>query len=96
MANSANLSGVRQPKAITHPVTQGAAHRPLPELPAWKAFVVQFSRDASTQAAVFAGRVEHLSSGRRARFGSAEELVTVLGALLDELGTAPDVDGSLD
>lgn len=77
-----------------HPVAQGASGKLLPELPAWKAFVVQFSRDANTQSAVFAGRVEHLSSGRRARFGSAEELVSILTKLLDELGTVPDADGS--
>ncbi len=59
-------------------------NKPLPELPAWKAFVVQFTRDAGRMG-VFAGRVEHLSSGRRARFNSPEELVTILGNLLDEL-----------
>ncbi len=87
---------MRQPKTTTHPATQGGSRKPLPELPAWKAFVVQFSREASTPAAVFAGRVEHLSSGRRARFGSAEELVTILAKLLDELGTVPEADGSED
>lgn len=59
---------------------------PAPELPAWKAFVVQFSREAGTPAGIFSGRVEHLSSGRRARFSSEEELLTVLGKLLDDLG----------
>jgi len=59
----------------------------VPELPAWKAFVVQFSRDVGTQPGVFAGRVEHLSSGRRARFNSTDELLALLKKLLDELGT---------
>ena len=59
-----------------------------PALPAWKAFVVQFSRDAKDTAS-FSGRVEHLNSGRRAHFNSADELLTVLARLLAELGHAP-------
>lgn len=51
--------------------------------------MVQFTRDAG-QAGIFAGRVEHLSSGRRGRFNSAEELLTILGNLLNELGVASD------
>ncbi len=57
-----------------------------PALPAWKAFVVQFSREAEGVTGRFSGRVEHLSSGRRAHFDSPEELVAVLRRLLDELG----------
>lgn len=85
---------------MTHPkFTRGGAgegpHRkPIPELPAWKAFVVQFSREANAQAGVFSGRVEHLSSGRRARFCSTDELVAILGKLLDDLDTESDVEGS--
>jgi hypothetical protein len=55
-------------------------------LPAWKAFVVQFSREAGTEAGIFAGRVEHLSSGRRARFHSSDELLTLLEKVLGEFG----------
>jgi hypothetical protein len=62
----------------------GAAQ--VPELPAWKAFVVQFSRDAGASSGICAGRVEHLSSGRRARFASSDELFAVLSRLLAELG----------
>jgi hypothetical protein len=57
-----------------------------PALPAWKAFVVQFSSDADLRGGHCAGRIEHLNSGRRAPFNSADELVQVLGKLLDELG----------
>ncbi len=57
-----------------------------PALPAWKAFVVQFSYDSRSQGATFSGRVEHLSSGRRAQFASPEHLVALLRTLLDELG----------
>lgn len=56
-----------------------------PALPAWKAFVVQFSRETGAEVGTFSGRVEHLNSGRRARFGSAEELLTILRKLLSDI-----------
>jgi hypothetical protein len=60
-----------------------------PALPAWKAFVVQFSRESEgRKGAVFAGRVEHLSSGRRARFNSPDELLRTLQTLLEELASS--------
>jgi hypothetical protein len=59
-----------------------------PGLPAWKAFVVQFSSECETTGGAFSGRVEHLSSGRRAHFQSPEELIATLQQLLAELGRA--------
>ena len=56
-----------------------------PTLPAWKAFAVQFSYETSTRTGVFSGRVEHLNSGRRARFASRRELLATLERLLDEI-----------
>jgi hypothetical protein len=56
-----------------------------PAFPAWRAFVVQFTRASEGLPETFSGRVEHLSSGRRARFESPEELVATLRRLLDEL-----------
>ena len=56
-----------------------------PELPAWKAFVVQFGREAGSRGP-FSGRVEHLSSGRRSRFATKDELIDALARLLDEIG----------
>ena len=41
-----------------------------PELPTGKAFVVQLSRETSPTLEPFAGRVEHLATGRRLRFES--------------------------
>jgi hypothetical protein len=58
----------------------------VPSLPVWKAFVVQFSRETNPRTRTFSGRVEHMSSGRRARFASGQELLAVLGKLLVELG----------
>ena len=64
----------------------GPCSAEVPALPAWKAFVVQFSRESGPETAVLAGRIEHLSSGRRAHFHSAGELVAALQRLLAELG----------
>lgn len=57
-----------------------------PGLPAWRAFVVQFSRQTEPATNSLSGRVEHLSSGRRAHFESSEELLAALCRLLQELG----------
>jgi len=59
-----------------------------PALPAWRAFVVQFTREREDLPGAFSGRIEHLSSGRQARFESPEELVVTLRRLLHELGKA--------
>lgn len=91
---SAIVANVRQPKVTARPATHAPPRKPLPELPAWKAFVVQFTREAGTPAGIFAGRVEHLRSGRRARFASTEELLAVLKKALDEVGTTTDVERS--
>ena len=39
-----------------------------PELPTEKAFVVQLTRETGPSLEPFAGRVEHVASGRRLRF----------------------------
>ena len=64
-----------------------------PALPAWKAFVVQFGRDADLSAGQCDGRIEHLTSGRRVEFHSSEELLQALRGLLQSLG---DVAESVD
>jgi hypothetical protein len=53
-------------------------------LPPWKAFVVQLTNDTKPDSGIFAGRVEHLGSGRRERFSSGKELVATLLRLLAE------------
>lgn len=55
----------------------------VPALPAWKAFAVQFSKGSGGGDAAFSGRVEHLQSGRRAAFGSRDELLEALERMLD-------------
>jgi len=54
-----------------------------PALPAWKAFVVQFSQRRTGD--IFSGRLEHLHSGRRVEFASREELIGALERLLAEI-----------
>ena len=54
-------------------------------LPVWKAFVVQFSLETNPRAGRFSGRVEHMSSGRRAHFASTRELLAVLEEMLGKL-----------
>jgi hypothetical protein len=44
---------------------------------------VQFSRESRGTGDVFAGRIEHLSSGRRARFATTQELVAALARMLE-------------
>jgi len=56
-----------------------------------KAFVVQFTGETTTQTATFSGRVEHFTSGRRARFASAEELVAVVRKTLVSCGVGSTI-----
>jgi hypothetical protein len=63
--------------------------KPAPTLPPWKAFVVQFSTETGARTRVFTGRVEHLNSGRRARFASPQDLLAVLRRLLGDLEEPP-------
>jgi hypothetical protein len=55
-----------------------------PDLPTGKAFVVQLSRETGPALSPFAGRVEHLSTGRRARFETLEEFLAAVTRLLSE------------
>ena len=55
-----------------------------PELPTGKAFVLQLSRETGPTLRPFAGRVEHLASGRRARFASFEDFRAAVTRLLAE------------
>lgn len=57
----------------------------VPPLPAWKAFVVQFSRETGVEPGAFSGRVEHIESGRRARFASPDSLLAALAKMIAQL-----------
>jgi hypothetical protein len=51
-------------------------------LPYAKAFVVQFAADSDPDHGHASGRIEHLETGRQARFVSMTDLVARLAALL--------------
>lgn len=55
-----------------------------PELPTGRAFVLQLSRDTGPTLQPFVGRVEHLASGRRARFATFEDFRAAVIQLLSE------------
>jgi hypothetical protein len=62
----------------------GGAAVPAPSLPAARAFVLQFSSDTLASANRFAGRVEHIESGRCRRFATLDELMAFVTSYLDE------------
>jgi hypothetical protein len=55
-----------------------------PELPTGKAFVLQLSRETGPTLEPFAGRIEHLASGRRLKFESFAAFQAAVGRLLTE------------
>ena len=55
-----------------------------PELPTEKAFVLQLTRETGPSLEPFAGRVEHVASGRRLRFGDFAAFRAALTRLLAE------------
>ena len=73
------------PHDAAHEWTEGPtldrAHSP-PALPYAKAFVVQFSAETDPRLGTTTGRVEHLQTGRRSRFASADELLAWIMAML--------------
>ena len=58
-------------------------------LPSENAFLVQLGEEVDPTLAEFAGRVEHLESGLRARFRSAEELLAQFARMLSERKPKP-------
>ena len=50
--------------------------------PQWTAFVLQFAADRYAEHGRLAGRVEHVGSGERADFGSADALLAFVRGVL--------------
>ena len=61
-----------------------------PTLPYAKAFVVQFTAGTDAGLEHAAGRVEHLQSGRRERFDSADDLLLWIAAMLPRSPDSPE------
>ena len=55
-----------------------------PELPTEKAFVVQLTRETGPSLEPFAGRVEHVATGRRLRFADFAAFRAAVTRLLTE------------
>ena len=69
--------------------SQNPPQKQVVPLPANRAFVVQFEGATAGQAAAIAGRVEHVTSGRRTRFASWEELQGFIKQELAQLEKMP-------
>ena len=82
MANDAAHQGAESP----YP---GRTHT-QPALPYAKAFVVQFSAETDPRLGTTTGRVEHLQTGRRSRFATADELLAWIMAMLAGAGSPDD------
>lgn len=61
-----------------------------PELPTGKAFVLQLTRETGPALEPFAGRVEHLATGRRLRFESLETFQAAVTRILSDTTRARD------
>ena len=61
-----------------------AASPEASELPTEKAFVVQLTRDSDAGLETFAGRVEHVATGRRLRFADFAAFQAAVARLLAE------------
>ena len=61
-----------------------------PSLPSNRVFVVQFRTQPPGGSAGYAGRVEHLVSGRVTRFHSLEELLAFMTRVLAEVEQQTD------
>ena len=72
--------------------TRLTAEAPPPLSPA-RAFVVQFREQTVGTGTPFAGRVEHMISGRAARFESSEELLTFFVRVLSAMQTTLSEEG---
>jgi hypothetical protein len=62
-------------------------------LPYSKAFVVQFAAETDPRLATVSGRIEHLQTGRRSRFASADELLAGIMTMLADASGSPDPAG---
>lgn len=75
-------------RAVETPRGDAGDDRPMPgndscpRFPLRRAFVVQFTSSSGAKADRYAGRVEHVVSGRGGRFRSRDELLRLMATLL--------------
>ena len=77
---------MREERAMAQRPHDGRPPSDVPELPTEKAFVLQLTRETGPGLEPFAGRVEHIASGRRLRFGDVRAFRAALARLLEETG----------
>ncbi|HYB41019.1 MAG TPA: hypothetical protein VEL75_04565 [Candidatus Methylomirabilis sp.] len=75
------------------PAASGTPPPEAPELPTNKAFVLQLSRETGPRLEPFAGRLEHLATGRRLRFESIAAFQEAMTRLLGETRPRRGEDG---
>ena len=68
----------------------GAVRRDGLGLPPSRSFVVQLAADAEPVSGTFAGRIEHIVSGRSGRFASLDELSSFIADVLANADDEPD------
>jgi hypothetical protein len=54
-----------------------------PSFPQRNAFVLQFAADAGPETGLFRGRIQHVTTGEQASFGSTDELWTFVRTILN-------------
>lgn len=69
---------------------RGRATKSTVALPSDKAFVILLARSTDAELKSFAGRIEHLASGRRLRFESVAQFLMQVGRLLDAAEESTD------
>jgi hypothetical protein len=82
---------------MAHEGAHEGAESPVPAradnpsaLPYAKAFVVQFGAETDARLGLVTGRIEHLQTGRRSRFASADELLARIMTMLGGVAASPD------
>ena len=75
---------IAQPRTKAHSKLQ--AESPLSP---YRAFVVQFRAETEVKRGRYAGRVEHVVSGRATHFASLEELLAFIGQVLAAVRASP-------
>jgi hypothetical protein len=73
----------KSPRGNTNARSGGAAFHPFARV-----FVVHFAESCGAKNERFAGRVEHLRSGRRSSFSSRKGLIDFVASVLGEQGPA--------
>ena len=77
---------MKEERARPQESPDGTSSPEAPKLPTDKAFVVQLTRETGPSLEPFAGRVEHIATGRRLRFGDLAAFRAAVARLLAEAG----------